>query len=130
MGAEHRDEPPNVYGGWGPAATERGCRGCCSRGDQGSLVVSDSGDREAKVAPGPVDLATRFALSVKEAAAAFGISPEHLRNLLPEIPHVRLGTRVVIPVKPAEEWLCERAKAEKASADSMAEEILREFDKK
>ena len=87
-------------------------------------------DREGKDAPEPVELGTRFALSLKEAAQAFAISEPHLRNLLPELPHVHLGSRVVIPVKPAEEWLCVQARAEKAKADRMADELLQEFDKK
>ena len=37
------------------------------------------------------DLRTRFSLSLKEAATAFGISEGLLRQLLPEIPHVYLA---------------------------------------
>ena len=90
--------------------------------------MSDSG--KAKATPEPVDLRGRLSLNLEEAARAFGVSEKHLRNLLPEIPHVRLGNRLVIPVKPAEEWLRQQAKAERASADQMAEDVLREFQKK
>jgi excisionase family DNA binding protein len=42
----------------------------------------------------------RIAYTVPEAAAALGISEDFLRNLIrrDEIPHVRLGRRVLIPV--------------------------------
>ena len=99
--------------------------------------MSEARDRKLKAAqkpekdaPKPVDLCSRFALSVEEAAVAFAISEPHLRNLLPEIPHVHLGTRVVIPVKLAEEWLRDRTGAEIAGSNSMAEEVIRELNKK
>ncbi len=38
----------------------------------------------------------RLALSVAEAAASIGVSERHLRTLLPEVPHVYVGGRVVI----------------------------------
>jgi excisionase family DNA binding protein len=71
-----------------------------------------------------VRLADRLALTVPEAAATLGVSERHLRSMLPEIPHTRLGGRVVIPVEPLREWLRNRAHAEQAAADSVAEEIL------
>jgi excisionase family DNA binding protein len=72
-------------------------------------------------------LAGRLALTVREAAQAIGVSERHLRSLLPEIPHARLGERVVIPVKAFEEWLSEQASAEKTRADQVADEILGAF---
>ena len=89
--------------------------------------MSDSGDREAKAAPEPLVLTSRTALNLKEAAKSVGISPEHLRNLLPEIPHLYLGRRLVIPVKPFEEWLREQAEVTKAESERLAEEILPVF---
>ena len=97
--------------------------------------MSDAGEAKAlpepeKESPEPVELSTRFALTLEEAALAFSISLGHLRNHLSEVPHIYIGSRVVIPVKPAEEWLREQARAEKASGDRMAEEILRDMQKK
>ena len=56
-------------------------------------------------------LADRIGLTVEEAAAALGVSERHLRSLLPEIPHARLGGRVVVPVDDLRRWLSERARA-------------------
>ena len=78
----------------------------------------------------PPVLACRFALGVEEAAEALGVSQRHLRSILPEIPHLYLGSRLVIPVKPFEEWLRERAKTEGARSDWVAEEVLSEIGKK
>ena len=74
-----------------------------------------------------VRLADRLALTVPEAARAVGVSERHLRGMLPEIPHTRLGGRVVIPVEPFRDWLRDRARAEQATADQVAGEILREI---
>ena len=72
-------------------------------------------------------LADRLALTVPEAAAALGVSERHLRSLLTEIPHCRVGARVVVPVEPLREWLRTRAQAEQASADRVAARILDEM---
>jgi excisionase family DNA binding protein len=72
-------------------------------------------------------LANRLALTVEEAAATIGVSERHLRTMLPEIPHCRVGARVVIPVEPLKEWLRGRAQTEKAGADQVAQEILDEL---
>jgi excisionase family DNA binding protein len=72
----------------------------------------------------PPDLAARLALRPKEAAEALGISERKLREMLPELPHTRLGGVVMIPVKPLESWLAERAKAEAGRADKVAQEII------
>ena len=77
----------------------------------------DSGSR--------IRLADRLALSIPEAARALGVSEGLLRQLLPEIPHVYLGRRTVIPIGPLEEWLRERATTERKRADGIADEILR-----
>jgi excisionase family DNA binding protein len=72
----------------------------------------------------PIQLADRLALSVREAAKVTGVSERHLRSILPEIPHVRLGGRVVIPVGPFAEWLRTRAEATKGKVDSAVDEIM------
>ena len=74
-----------------------------------------------------VILAGRLALTVPEAATVIGVSERHLRSLLPEIPHCRVGSRVVVPVDSLRQWLRERAQAEQQGADRVAQEILEEL---
>lgn len=52
-----------------------------------------------------------LAVDVEEAAALVGISKRHAEALIArhEMPHVRLGDRVVVPVAALECWLVERA---------------------
>ncbi len=72
----------------------------------------------------PVILAERLALSVPETATALGVSERHLRDLLPEIPHTRLGGRVVIPVEQMRKWLADQTKIEPNRVDEKVEDIL------
>ncbi len=71
-----------------------------------------------------VDLGSRLALRPKEAAEALGIGERTLRQILPELPHVRVGGVVLLPVDALRAWLLEQAKAEQGKAQKMAEEIL------
>jgi hypothetical protein len=71
-----------------------------------------------------IDLSTRLALGIDEAAEALGISPNLLRDHLSELPKVYFGRRVVIPVDGLREWLASRAEAERAVTDKTADEIL------
>ena len=66
----------------------------------------------------------RLALRPKEAARALGICERKLRELLPKLPHVRLGGAVVIPVDDLRAWLHSEAQAEKSRSDQIADEIL------
>jgi excisionase family DNA binding protein len=66
----------------------------------------------------------RLALSLAEAARALGVSERHVREILPDLPHVHLGRRVVIPVDALREWLRERARRERSRADRAADEIV------
>ena len=72
----------------------------------------------------PIILAERLALSVPETATALGVSERHLRDLLPEIPHTRLGGRVVIPVEQMRKWLADQTKIEPNRVDEKVEDIL------
>jgi hypothetical protein len=65
-----------------------------------------------------------LALNIAEAAKAIGVSERHLRSMLPQIPHVNLGRRVVIPVGPFQEWLRARAEAGKGQVDATVDEIM------
>ena len=57
------------------------------------------------------ELADRLALRPREAAQMLGISERLLRTVLPELPHVRVGGAVLLPVDGLREWLTEEAKA-------------------
>lgn len=70
-------------------------------------------------------LVDRLALTIPEAATALGISERHLRSMLPELPHCRIGGRVVLPVEPLRDWLARRAHAEQEGADQVAREIVK-----
>ncbi len=72
----------------------------------------------------PPRLAERLALRPKEAAEALGISERTLRQLLPELPTVRRGNVVLVPVAGLREWLREESEAERARGDKAVAEIL------
>jgi excisionase family DNA binding protein len=69
-------------------------------------------------------LADRLALRPKEAAEALGISERTLRQLLPELPTVRRGNIVLVPVAGLREWLREESEAERGRGDKAVAEIL------
>ena len=71
-----------------------------------------------------VRLSERLALSVPEAAEAIAVSERLFRELLPDIPHCRLGNRVVIPVAPLSEWLRQQAGKEQTVVGKAVDEIL------
>lgn len=71
-----------------------------------------------------LDLSTRLALRPKEAAEAMGIGERTLRQMLPELPHVRVGTTVLLPVEGLREWLKEHAESERSHVDQAVDEIL------
>jgi excisionase family DNA binding protein len=76
---------------------------------------------------GVVLLPGRLALRPREAARALGIGERTLRQILPEIPHVRVGSAVVIPVDLLREWLRHRAHVEVRKADDVVREVLAEL---
>ena len=47
----------------------------------------------------------RFGLSIREAAKSIGLSEGAFRELLPSIPHIRAGRRVIVPVDGFRTWL-------------------------
>ncbi|MGZ0172968.1 MAG: hypothetical protein ACKVHE_25820 [Planctomycetales bacterium] len=52
----------------------------------------------------------RLCLSVFEAAKSVGLSEKHFRDeILPSVPHLRVGRRIVIPVDGLREWLSEQS---------------------
>ena len=67
----------------------------------------------------------RLALRPPEAAAALGISERKLRELLPELPHVRRGGVLMIPIEPLRRWLEEQARGGPTTAEAVVEEVLK-----
>ena len=76
--------------------------------------------------PNPIERAPieRLALRPREAAVALGISERKLREMLPQLPTVREGGVVMIPVDLLCEWLRERAQTEKGAVNRAVEEVL------
>ena len=66
----------------------------------------------------------RLALSIAEAARVLGVSEGHVRNLMPELPHVRLGGRVVFPVEALREWLRKLTETQMGRIDGAVDEIM------
>ena len=58
-----------------------------------------------------LDLANRMALRPREVAEALGISERKVRDLLPELPRVYLGTAIVVPVEPLKKMALRRIEA-------------------
>jgi excisionase family DNA binding protein len=82
--------------------------------------------RGSEQAPEAFRLADRLALTVPEAAERLGVSLRHLRAMLPKIPHMRLGGRVVIPVDDMRRWLSEQAREQQAERQAAIEAFLRD----
>ncbi len=72
-----------------------------------------------------IRLADRLALRPKEAAEALGIGERTLRQILPELPHIRVGGVVLLPVEGLQAWLREQAKAERSRADTIADDVVK-----
>ena len=74
------------------------------------------------------NLTNRVALGIRETATALGVSEGLVRKWLPQMPHTRLGERVLIPVDPLKRWLQERSQAEMDASRRSAAEILKALD--
>ena len=66
----------------------------------------------------------RLGLRPIEVAKALGVSERTVRQILPEIPHLRIGTAIVIPIEALKKWLIDEAKVEEGRIDAAVEEIL------
>ena len=71
----------------------------------------------------PFRIADRLALRPAEVAHALGISERTVRQLLPELPHVRVGGVILLPVAGLQAWLQERAEAEQGRVEAVVNEI-------
>ncbi|HVN36962.1 MAG TPA: helix-turn-helix domain-containing protein [Myxococcota bacterium] len=83
--------------------------------------MNDRADNPARA----LSLSDRLALRPREAAAALGVSERSFRQLLSQIPHVREGGMVLVPVEALREWLRHEAKAQHQRANAEADAILR-----
>ena len=72
----------------------------------------------------PLHLADRLALRPAEVARALGLSERSVRQILPELPHTRIGTAVVVPVDELRRWLRDRAQQERGAVDRAVDEVL------
>ncbi len=73
---------------------------------------------------GAFQLADRLALRPAEVAKALGLSERTIRQILPELPHLRIGSTVVVPVDSLKTWLRDQAKIEGSRVDTVVEEVL------
>ena len=74
--------------------------------------------------PQPLRLVDRLALRPKEVAQTLGISERSLRQMLPELPHIRIGSAVVVPVDSLRAWLREQSQMEQNRVEKAVSEIL------
>ena len=74
-----------------------------------------------------VQLGGRLALRPAEVAEALGLSERTVRQILPELPHVRIGRTIVIPVDLLKEWLREHVQREQGAVDQAVDEVLDGF---
>jgi hypothetical protein len=72
-----------------------------------------------------VSLRDRLALRPAEAAAVLGLSERAFRSALPRIPHVRVGTAVLVPVDALRRWLNEEARRQPSRVEQIVNEGLK-----
>ena len=66
----------------------------------------------------------RLALRPREAAQALGLSERKLRELTPQLPHIRRGGVLMFPVGALERWLEEQARAG-SETDAVVDDVLK-----
>ncbi len=88
------------------------------------LPPGSSCKRDGSVDPPHMSLSERLALRPVEAARALGIGERTLRALLPELPHVRAGGVVLLPVEALREWLRSQVRIEASKVDEGVRTIL------
>jgi len=77
----------------------------------------------------PLDLTSRLALRVEEAAALVGLSDRAFReHLLPRCPKFYAGRAVIIPRKPFEEFLAKLAEDSQNELRETARELIARLD--
>jgi len=89
-----------------------------------SSIIEPATPAPEEPRPAP-NLDTRFTLRAREAAKAFGISERKLRQISSRLPAVRIDGLVLYPVDGLRRWLEEETGRQQASAESMANGILK-----
>jgi excisionase family DNA binding protein len=69
-----------------------------------------------------------MALRPKEVARVLGVSERTVRQILPELPTVRVGSIVLVPKEMLEKWLQEQAETQEGRIDTAVDEVLKDFD--
>jgi hypothetical protein len=75
-----------------------------------------------------IELASRLALRIDEAAEAMGIAEGTVRNYLSQIPHFRLGRTLLFPVDGLRKWASDQVDTQHGHTDEVVEEILSAVD--
>ena len=69
-------------------------------------------------------LANRLGLRPAEVADVLGISERTIRQILPELPHLRIGSAVVVPVDALRDWLRDQAQQGPDRIGAAVSEVL------
>jgi len=75
------------------------------------------------------ELTDRLALRPAEVARALGLSERTIRQILPQLPHLRVGGAVLVPVEGLREWLRTQSRIEGSNVDRAVKEVLAAFEK-
>ncbi len=71
----------------------------------------------------------RLALRPAEVARALGLSERTIRQILPQLPHLRVGGAVLVPVEGLREWLRTQSRIEGSTVDRAVQEVLASLEK-
>jgi excisionase family DNA binding protein len=75
------------------------------------------------------ELTDRLALRPAEVARALGLSERTIRQILPQLPHLRIGGAVLVPVEGLREWLRTQSRIEGSTVDRAVQEVLASLEK-
>ncbi len=75
------------------------------------------------------ELTDRLALRPAEVARALGLSERTIRQILPQLPHLRVGGAVLVPVEGLREWLRTQSRIEGSTVDRAVQEVLASLEK-
>ena len=72
----------------------------------------------------PFQLSNRLGLRPAEVADVLGISERSVRQVLPELPHLRIGTAVVVPVDALRDWLRSHAQQGPGRIGAIVDDVM------
>ena len=78
-----------------------------------------------KLEPVRLYLEDRLALRPAEVAHALGISDRTVRTILPQLPHLRVGTAILVPTDELRRWLREQTEVERSRVDHEVDDIMK-----